>query len=117
MDTVNKPYSRPSYDRPEPGNSWNSDAENAFRPRYNREGGEGSYAQRPRFNREGGYGQRPAAGGFKKKGGFGDNKYSKKKQIQYREELKDATMQKFYLATKKQRCSFVVLDKLRIFVR
>ena len=94
--SVNKPYSRPSYDRPEPGNSWNSDAENTFRPRYNREGSEGGYAQRPRFNREGGYGQRPAggaqrpaAGGFKKKGAFGDNKYSKKKQIQYREELKD----------------------------
>ena len=79
----NKPYSR----RPQQGNSWNSDAENTFRPNYNREGGEG-YNARPRFNREGGYGQRPAGGGFKK-GGFGDNKYSKKKQIQYREEMKD----------------------------
>ncbi len=83
-----KPYSRPSYDRPEPGNAWNSDAENTFRPRYNREGGEG-YAPRPRFNREGGEGYRPAAGGFKKKGAFADKKYSKKKQIQYREELRD----------------------------
>ena len=93
-------YSRStrSYNRPEPGNSWNSDAENTFRPRYNREGGEG-YNSRPRFNREGGDGQRPAGGGygqrpsfgggFKSKGGFGDKKYSKKKQIQYREELKD----------------------------
>ena len=87
----NKPYSR----RPQQGNSWNSDAENTFRPSYNREGGEG-YNARPRFNREGGYGQRPAGGGFGqrpagggfKKGGF-DNKYSKKKQIQYREEMKD----------------------------
>ena len=93
-------YSRPtrSYNRPEPGNSWNSDAENTFRPRYNREGGEG-YNSRPRFNREGGdaqrpagggYGQRPSfGGGFKSKGGFGDKKYSKKKQIMYREEMKD----------------------------
>ena len=85
---ADKPYSR----RPQQGNTWNSDAENTFRPSYNREGGEG-YGQRPRFNREGGYnreggfGQRPAGGGFKK-GGF-DNKYSKKKQIQYREEMKD----------------------------
>ena len=87
-----KPYSR----RPQQGNTWNSDAENTFRPSYNREGGEG-YNARPRFNREGGYGQRPAGGGFGqrpagggfKKGGFGDNKYSKKKQIQYREEMKD----------------------------
>ena len=87
----NKPYSR----RPQQGNSWNSDAENTFRPSYNREGGEG-FNSRPRFNREGGYGQRPAGGGFGqrpagggfKKGGF-DNKYSKKKQIQYREEMKD----------------------------
>ena len=86
-----KPYSR----RPQQGNTWNSDAENTFRPSYNREGGEG-YNARPRFNREGGYGQRPAGGGFGqrpagggfKKGGF-DNKYSKKKQIQYREEMKD----------------------------
>ncbi len=85
---MNKPYSRSSYDRPEPGNSWNSDAENTFRPRYNREGGEG-YAPRPRFSREGGEGYRPAAGGFKKKGAFADKKYSKKKQIQYREELRD----------------------------
>ena len=86
-----KPYSR----RPQQGNAWNSDAENTFRPRFNREGGEG-YNARPRFNREGGegrpsfgggFGQRPAGGGFKK-GGF-DNKYSKKKQIQYREEMKD----------------------------
>ena len=80
---ADKPYSR----RPQQGNSWNSDAENTFRPSYNREGGEG-YNARPRFNREGGFGQRPAGGGFKK-GGFGDNKYSKKKQIQYREEMKD----------------------------
>ena len=87
-----KPYSR----RPQQGNTWNSDAENTFRPSYNREGGEG-YNARPRFNREGGYGQRPAGGGFGqrpagggfKKGGFGDNKYSKKKQIMYREEMKD----------------------------
>ena len=79
----NKPYSR----RPQQGNTWNSDAENTFRPSYSREGGEG-YNARPRFNREGGFGQRPAGGGFKK-GGFGDNKYSKKKQIQYREEMKD----------------------------
>ena len=86
-----KPYSR----RPQQGNSWNSDAENTFRPSYNREGGEG-FNSRPRFNREGGFGQRPAGGGFGqrpagggfKKGGF-DNKYSKKKQIQYREEMKD----------------------------
>ena len=79
----NKPYSR----RPQQGNSWHSDAENTFRPSYNREGGEGA---RPRFNREGGYGQRPAGGGFKPKaGGFGDKKYSKKKQIMYREEMKD----------------------------
>ena len=85
---MNKPYSRFSYDRPEPGNSWNSDAENTFRPRYNREGGEG-YAPRPRFSREGGESYRPAAGGFKKKGAFADKKYSKKKQIQYREELRD----------------------------
>ncbi len=85
---MNKPYSRSSYDRPEPGNSWNSDAENTFRPRYNREGGEG-YAPRPRFSREGGESYRPAAGGFKKKGAFADKKYSKKKQIQYREELRD----------------------------
>ena len=93
-------YSRPtrSYNSSEPGNSWNSDAENTFRPRYNREGGEG-YSSRPRFNREGGdaqrpagggYGQRPSfGGGFKSKGGFGDKKYSKKKQIMYREEMKD----------------------------
>ena len=80
----NKPYSR----RPQQGNSWHSDAENTFRPSYNREGGEG-YSARPRFNREGGNGQRPAFGGGFKKGGFGDNKYSKKKQIQYREEMKD----------------------------
>ena len=80
----NKPYSR----RPQQGNSWHSDAENTFRPSYNREGGEG-YNARPRFNREGGNGQRPAFGGGFKKGGFGDNKYSKKKQIQYREEMKD----------------------------
>ena len=80
----NKPYSR----RPQQGNSWHSDAENTFRPSYNREGGEG-YGARPRFNREGGNGQRPAFGGGFKKGGFGDNKYSKKKQIQYREEMKD----------------------------
>ena len=80
-----KPYSR----RPQQGNSWNSDAENTFRPRFNREGGEG-YSARPRFNREGGEGQRPAfGGGFKKGGAFGDKKYSKKKQIQYREEMKD----------------------------
>ena len=87
----NKPYSR----RPQQGNTWNSDAENTFRPSYSREGGEGFNA-RPRFNREGGYGQRPAGGGFGqrpaaggfKKGSF-DNKYSKKKQIQYREEMKD----------------------------
>ena len=85
---MNKPYSRSSYDRPEPGNSWNSDAENTFRPRYNREGGEG-YAPRPRFSREGGESYRPSAGGFKKKGAFADKKYSKKKQIQYREELRD----------------------------
>ena len=85
---TDKPYSRrPQYSRPEQGNSWNSDAENTFRPSYNREGGEG-YNARPRFNREGGFGQRPTGGGFKK-GGFGDNKYSKKKQIQYREEMKD----------------------------
>ena len=77
----NKPYSR----RPQQGNSWHSDAENTFRPSYNREG----YSARPRFNREGGNGQRPAFGGGFKKGGFGDNKYSKKKQIQYREEMKD----------------------------
>ena len=80
----NKPYSR----RPQQGNSWHSDAENTFRPSYNREGGEG-YSARPRFNREGGNGQRPAFGGGFKKGGFGDNKYSKKKQIQYSEEMKD----------------------------
>ena len=80
-----KPYSR----RPQQGNSWNSDAENTFRPRFNREGGEG-YSARPRFNREGGEGQRPTfGGGFKKGGAFGDKKYSKKKQIQYREEMKD----------------------------
>jgi 23S rRNA pseudouridine2605 synthase len=84
-------YSRPtrSYNRPEQGNSWHSDSENTFRPSYNREGGEG-YSARPRFNREGG--QRPAyGGGFKPKAGgaFGDKKYSKKKQIQYREEMKD----------------------------
>ena len=89
---ASKPYSRPSYDRPEPGNAWNSDAENAFRPSYKRDGGEG-YSQRPRFNREGGaaggYGQRPAFGGKQQKGAFGDKKYSKKKQIQYREELRD----------------------------
>ena len=86
-----KPYSR----RPQQDNTWNSDAENTFRPSYSREGGEG-YNARPRFNREGGYGQRPAGGGFGqrpaaggfKKGGF-DNKYSKKKQIMYREEMKD----------------------------
>lgn len=86
-----KPYSR----RPQQGNTWNSDAENTFRPSYSREGGEG-YNSRPRFNREGGYGQRPAGGGFGqrpagggfKKSGF-DNKYSKKKQIMYREEMKD----------------------------
>ena len=93
---ADKPYSRrPQYSRPEPGNAWHSDAENIFRPTYNREGGEG-YTPRPRFNREGGEGfrpggQRPAfGGGFKPKGnGFGDKKYSKKKQIQYREELRD----------------------------
>ena len=89
---ASKPYSRPSYDRPEPGNAWNSDAENTFRPSYKRDGGEG-YSQHPRFNREGGaaggYGQRPAFGGKQQKGAFGDKKYSKKKQIQYREELRD----------------------------
>ena len=87
-----KPYSR----RPQQGNTWDSNAENTFRPSYNHESGEG-YNARPRFNREGGYGQRPAGGGFGqrpagngfKKGGFGDNKYSKKKQIMYREEMKD----------------------------
>ncbi len=92
-----KPYSRrPQYNRLEQGNAWHPDSENTFRPSYNHEGGEG-YVQRLRFNREGsfgqrpaggGFGQRPAAGGFKK-AGFGDKKYSKKKQIQYREELKD----------------------------
>ena len=92
--TDSKPYSRrPQYSRPEVGNSWNSDAENSFRPRYDREEGTG-YNARPRFNREGGEGfrpagQRPAFGGKQQKGAFPNNKYSKKKQIQYREELKD----------------------------
>ena len=90
----NKPYSRrPQYSRPEQGNSWNSDTEKTFRPRYDREEGAG-YNARPRFNREGGEGfrpagQRPAFGGKQQKGAFQNNKYSKKKQIQYREELKD----------------------------
>jgi len=92
---ADKPYSRrPQQDRAEAGNEWHSDAANTFRPTYSREGGEG-YNARPRYNREGGYGQRPAGYGQRpagrgfKKGGFGDNKYSKKKQIQYREEMKD----------------------------
>jgi len=84
-----KPYSRrPQYSRPEQGNSWHSDAENTFRPTYGREE-EAGYNARPRFNREGGYGQRPVFGGKQQKGAFPNNKYSKKKQIQYREELKD----------------------------
>lgn len=92
--TENKPYSRrPQYNRLDPGNSWNSDSNSTFRTHYDREEGI-NYNARPRFNRNGGEGfrpagQRPAFGGKQQKGAFPNNKYSKKKQIQYREELKD----------------------------
>ncbi|MDR0976329.1 MAG: RNA-binding S4 domain-containing protein [Prevotellaceae bacterium] len=93
---------RPRYNN-QGGGQYNNDR--PYRPRYNNDGqGGGGYQQRPRFNNQGGggYQQRPRfnnqGGGHQ--GGFGrpqrrtgdydpNAKYSKKKQIEYKEQFVD----------------------------
>ena len=77
-DRPQRPYGdRPSYNR--------EGGDRPFRPRYNNNGGDGGY--RPRFNNDrsqGGYRPRPRTGDYDP-----NAKYSKKKQIEYKEQFVD----------------------------
>ena len=77
-DRPQRPYGdRPSYNR--------EGGDRPFRPRYNNGGNDGGY--RPRFNNDrsqGGYRPRPRTGDYDP-----NAKYSKKKQIEYKEQFVD----------------------------
>ena len=92
-DRPQRPYGNNSGDRPYRPRYNSEDGDRPHRPRYNNEGGDRPY--RPRFNsgggRPGGYGNRDSySRPVRRSADYDPNaKYSKKKQIEYKEQFVD----------------------------
>ena len=92
-DRPQRPYGNNSGDRPYRPRYNSEDGDRPQRPRYNNEGGDRPY--RPRFNsgggRPGGYGNRDSySRPIRRSADYDPNaKYSKKKQIEYKEQFVD----------------------------